>query len=386
MADLNESSRLGEEKLSSTTSSPCFCVECREKHASEPSGASQPGEQTSHQIQEPLTSIVSALKPAAPSTTIVSSVPTAESLREGLASLPQELCEMVYDLTFTAKTGARDITSQKLNDLKLLRVDRTSRKKYAETYYGGGSKFYFPRDYYDKRIRDLITDWLQCLSKNERALVDVVMICIETESPFYSEFFENCSADMGLTHPLRVICTHEASEKIPDVYVRGVSDHGDLEIYDSDGCRPWRSRATASPSPEDFLAVLPQELRDWVYEFTSTAATSTKQDLDSCVGIAEYIAHLKLMRISNTTRAKYAQSYFSSRTFAARHGRFWLRSICPTHREALVDVEFRGCWGDPSPSHIQKIYEMARVGREFGQSLENKVRVLSRNRRTGVWE
>ncbi|SMQ54092.1 unnamed protein product [Zymoseptoria tritici ST99CH_3D1] len=201
------------------------------------SSISPPDEQAAYQTADPLVSIASALKPAAPPFAVVPSVPTAESLREALESLPQELYKMVYDLTFTVKTGARDITSQKLNDLKLLRVDRASRKKYAETYYGGGSKFYFPCDYYDKKIRDLIADWLQCLSKNERALVEVVMICIETESPFYPEFFENCSADMGLTRPIRVIYTHEASEKIPDVYVRGVSDHGDLEIYDSDGVK-----------------------------------------------------------------------------------------------------------------------------------------------------
>lgn len=79
-------------------------------------------------------------------------------LRELLETLPQEIYNDIYDLTFTAEPGVRDLgyISRRVplggpygrpkdagkpflgsDNRGLLQVDRASREKFAQSYYGG---------------------------------------------------------------------------------------------------------------------------------------------------------------------------------------------------------------------------------------------------------
>ncbi|EME78302.1 uncharacterized protein MYCFIDRAFT_212355 [Pseudocercospora fijiensis CIRAD86] len=124
---------------------------------------------------------------------------SAEELREGLATLPQELYDNIYDLTFTAADGVRDLgeieSSQESrfhfarlrfahrnfrpsavevfredpgapftgkDSRTLLQVDRASRRKFAASYYGG---------VFLARNRLTAVTWLRSVSLQHRALV-----------------------------------------------------------------------------------------------------------------------------------------------------------------------------------------------------------------------
>ncbi|CZT24144.1 uncharacterized protein RCC_09861 [Ramularia collo-cygni] len=80
-----------------------------------------------------------------------------EALRHGLAKIPQELYDEIYNLVFTAPPGIRDLSADSLaiggqqsaapstrkyraalSTTNLLQVSRSTRELYASTYYGEG--------------------------------------------------------------------------------------------------------------------------------------------------------------------------------------------------------------------------------------------------------
>ncbi|KJX92209.1 hypothetical protein TI39_contig5891g00003 [Zymoseptoria brevis] len=88
------------------------------------------------------------------------------------------------------------------------------------------------------------------------------------------------------------------------------------------------------------LEDLPQELYDLVYELTFTAPQTSEQDLTTKIGSAEYVHHLKLLRVNSTSRTQYGKSYFATRTFlVGRNCITWLASLSVKHREQLSSYE-----------------------------------------------
>ncbi|CZT19487.1 uncharacterized protein RCC_05338 [Ramularia collo-cygni] len=93
---------------------------------------------------------------------------TADQLRAGLETLPQELFDSIGEYTFTAQPGTRSISTKSGRathraHLKLLQVDSATRNLYAQSYYGQGA------------IIRLMTDdnvsWLNSLSAGHAALL-----------------------------------------------------------------------------------------------------------------------------------------------------------------------------------------------------------------------
>lgn len=73
------------------------------------------------------------------------------SLKQRLESLPQELSNEIYNLTFTADPGVREITKTYLPP-HLLRVDRASRALFGASYYGNDAVFRISGEDYDSRM------------------------------------------------------------------------------------------------------------------------------------------------------------------------------------------------------------------------------------------
>ncbi|KAF7193282.1 hypothetical protein HII31_05376 [Pseudocercospora fuligena] len=111
-----------------------------------------------------------------------------EQLRSGLESLPQEIYDEIYDLTFTAEAGVRDLgavvrrygededeffctrtLTPKLffgrDSSKLLRVDQRSRAKFAASYYGGPNTIFLARNPH------AAATWLSSVDPKHRDLV-----------------------------------------------------------------------------------------------------------------------------------------------------------------------------------------------------------------------
>lgn len=99
---------------------------------------------------------------------------TAEDLRVRLETLPQELYDEIYDITFTAEHGMRPIGTKPglalhRAHLKFLQIDPASRTSYAKSYYGKGASF--------RMLNGVLIDWLKSLPSAHRVLLqDVVLV------------------------------------------------------------------------------------------------------------------------------------------------------------------------------------------------------------------
>ncbi|KAK4494306.1 hypothetical protein PRZ48_014604 [Zasmidium cellare] len=119
-------------------------------------------------------------------------------LRALLESLPQELHDRIYDLTFTAEPGIHYIDRfwggehhrlyisrplfQWPDSANLLHVDRASRKQFAESYYGGNGAVFVatglgkhPRS----GVIGLCIDWLAMLPLQHRNLIKDVRAAVK---------------------------------------------------------------------------------------------------------------------------------------------------------------------------------------------------------------
>ena len=90
----------------------------------------------------------------------------SEHLKRYLNALPQELYDYILDLTITPELSIRYI-DRNYRPPAILQIDRTSRFKAAQRYYGDGSKF-FCSNYYDCIL------WLASLSNEHAALLQEV--------------------------------------------------------------------------------------------------------------------------------------------------------------------------------------------------------------------
>lgn len=69
---------------------------------------------------------------------------TAEvELAQRVQALPQELQDLIYDFTFAAWPSATDFHQIRFawKPPSCLQVNRASRRKFAEVFYGGGAIF-----------------------------------------------------------------------------------------------------------------------------------------------------------------------------------------------------------------------------------------------------
>lgn len=96
-----------------------------------------------------------------------------DDLRRGLETLPQELYDMIYFATFAAPPKFRDLLDivEVRHNLKLLQISSTTRKLYAEGYYGHNAPF---KIYGDIPIE--VKDWLRSLPEPHRALLHRIHI------------------------------------------------------------------------------------------------------------------------------------------------------------------------------------------------------------------
>lgn len=99
---------------------------------------------------------------------------SSAELRARLEFLPQELYDHVWELTFTAEPGMRDVDTKPgraahRGHLKLLQIDSASRAHYAASYYGAGASFRF--------IMGSRFSWLNSLSIAHSSLLrDIVCV------------------------------------------------------------------------------------------------------------------------------------------------------------------------------------------------------------------
>jgi hypothetical protein len=68
----------------------------------------------------------------------------ATSLRQRILDRPQELYDMILDFTFTANPRTLEITAD-YQPPPTLQVSRATRRTFANSYFGPGSVFSFPR-------------------------------------------------------------------------------------------------------------------------------------------------------------------------------------------------------------------------------------------------
>jgi hypothetical protein len=92
---------------------------------------------------------------------------TAEAFIKLVHDLPRELFEMIYENVFaTVVPESTKITVD--NEWKppaVLHIDRQTRTKLMETYYGRSTFHFFSEDYYDQDLQDR---WLRSLSPDAR--------------------------------------------------------------------------------------------------------------------------------------------------------------------------------------------------------------------------
>ncbi|KAK4617717.1 hypothetical protein CLAFUW4_12122 [Fulvia fulva] len=131
-------------------------------------------------------------------------------LRAHLESLPQELYDIIYDLTFAAKPGVRQLgtIANRLHFATpptdpcptLLGIDRRSRAKFAKSYDGDGAVFVV----YGNRT---LEQWLGSLPDAHRDMIaDIRYICARAEpahehSPNYRslQIYYDCLRRAGQT-------------------------------------------------------------------------------------------------------------------------------------------------------------------------------------------
>lgn len=119
-------------------------------------------------------------------------------MRQRLESLPQELYDQIYNLTFTAEPGERKIRqSQRLgyhvlsgrqiktggesgrpfcghDSIKLFLIDRASSRLFAKSYYGGRGAVFTLNGNFDCRR------WLQDLSHEHRQMPQDIRVVVST--------------------------------------------------------------------------------------------------------------------------------------------------------------------------------------------------------------
>ncbi|CZT24145.1 uncharacterized protein RCC_09862 [Ramularia collo-cygni] len=112
-----------------------------------------------------------------------------DSIRRGLATIPQEIYDQIYTAVFTAPRGIRDMSSpcdkpataaSVKSDYQLLHVSRSTRALYASTYYT--SEFLFPfriRDPGIFGISKAMIFWAQLLPKEHQLLINKITVRIE---------------------------------------------------------------------------------------------------------------------------------------------------------------------------------------------------------------
>lgn len=107
-------------------------------------------------------------------------IPEADELQVRLDSLPQELYDQIFDAVFTAAPGERILSKRNkcsiiAEGLKLLRISRATREKYATTYFGHGAEFVLERCAVQQWVHE---NWYKSLAPAHMSLLQkVTVVC-----------------------------------------------------------------------------------------------------------------------------------------------------------------------------------------------------------------
>ncbi|KAF2166093.1 hypothetical protein M409DRAFT_23820 [Zasmidium cellare ATCC 36951] len=270
-------------------------------------------------------------------------------LRARLETLPQELYDQIYDFTFTAEPCVPYLDRlnlcplvlpceapklgrpllQKSNRVKLLHVDRTSRHKFAQSFYGGeGAAFVAERRLFD--LLETICFWLRSLPLDHQAMIlDVRAIA---SSP-----------------PVLHTVPGFVDEKYPLEW--------NLEYMSSRILREFGTQVSQATTfgVEDKL---PQELFDRIYDFTFTAEPGVRYlDRFNPYHHPMYIPRplfqkldsINLLHVDRASRKQFAESFYGGdgavfvMTGHAQRPAWWIKPACiewlsilPSQHRALI--------------------------------------------------
>ncbi|UJO21254.1 uncharacterized protein CLAFUR5_10900 [Fulvia fulva] len=109
---------------------------------------------------------------------------TSEDLKRHLSSLPQELYDGIYERIFTADDRQIQTISRAWHAPHLLHVDRSSRQKFARSYFTTPSAFYMPHSNYGIEYF-MLASWLAVLDDTHADMIQSISLGKNAMNPVW---------------------------------------------------------------------------------------------------------------------------------------------------------------------------------------------------------